>query len=283
MKEEIRISQPNHLTAAEFNNPIGEINRLGIVEFNAFSKAVYDINKKRTTLLEIRNAKDEISEEFGSTMEKVGLGLRTSPDVKKERLSLQIRVMEPEKTVKFLKTVDDNPDMQTQLSMALLIRSIFAQINEEFNKRNGPSVQSAGLILDMKGFINEFTRMSVKTDVIYDIETYLNHARSFTFKECIAVINSGILAKPKKTRSAPGEWHSSMSTIEHAKAWGKAFDVLDIVKENPLAGELYGNVLSSLELGVEDALEKVRNPGSVQGTLLIAKRLLELHRSPEDS
>ncbi|MCL4354001.1 hypothetical protein M1349_00830 [Patescibacteria group bacterium] len=283
MSEEKGRNQLGEFTPAEIDNPAGEIKKIWISEFNNLSKTVFGINQICGTLPQLEMAKEEIVDEFGETIARTGITLENHYLRDFGSFDLQIRIVEPEKTVEFLRTIDDASDKDTKKSMIFLMQSIFEQIDYEYGKKNGPNDETIGLTLGLDSFIQEFTRLSIPTE---GMEDYLRHAKSQTLKEYVLVIKSGILIEPEGKGNTPSDWHLSFNPDVLAKTWAHAFDVLDKIKENDLAGELFDDVLICLELSIESALRDTRQHEGEKETLdvlLIVKDVLSHYRDDEEA
>lgn len=284
MKENKRISQPNRLTPAETRDPVGEINKIRIAKFNELCNAIYGVNQIYGTSSDIKTAKDDLADKFSSVMERTGVALTACYLPNYKFFDLQFKITEPEKTIGFLKTIDDTPDENTKKSMALLVQSIFGQINYAYSRKKGPNNEIVDLALGLDDFIKEFARMSIQTQ---QMEEYLMHANSLTLKDYVTVVKSGILVEQEETENAPlSEWHLSMHPSKLSKAWHRAIAVLDKIGENPLAAELYEDVLMRLEFSIEDALDEAKRNEEAPATidvLLLVKEILDQYRSSEEN
>ncbi len=144
------------------------------------------------------------------------------------------------------------------------------QIFDHYNLRN-PGDEMLELFGGLGNIVDQYKRLGM-SDAVESLGAYLVHARQGDLREFVSIERNGLLSEPGKY-FGPADWQKDSSPEGLEDSWNNALAILEAVKSNPKARELYEKLrghlsecikiartdMESLEYYSPEAKEKLKN------------------------
>jgi len=118
-----------------------------------------------------------------------------------------------------------------------------------------PQEEMLELFGNLDGIIEQYKRLGLD-DYASKLATYLGHARNGCLREFIEIERDQLLGEPRKS-FGPADWQRDMGVSGVSEHWDKALDVLERLKSNPRAQELYDQLRGHLTMSLQTARESL--------------------------
>jgi len=201
-----------------------------------------------------------------NTLEKIGLSLEPTTEGvsismmrdggKANQVQLMINIANKDHFITFLSELKPSQMESTGLKHNLekIIPMLSQQILRNYDLV-APKQEVMELFSGMKKIIEEYKRLEMR-EFILELEEYYEYGTKGALREFVAIKQKGFFSPPGKF-FGPADWQIDSSPDMLEKRWHEATFILNKIKENPKAIELFEKLSEHLDMCVIHAIKSL--------------------------
>ncbi len=165
---------------------------------------------------------------------------------------IRLNITDGEKFTSFLSVLSPDQVKNANLSGDLkkLAEVFVSQITDQYNLSD-PSDEALQLFGRMAGIIGQYKRLGLG-DSIEKMEIYLTYMKQGNLREYLAIEKEDLFKGPDDGWG-PAKWQTDATPKRLREYWGGAMDILESMKTNPKAENLYKTLKNHLKMCVDKA------------------------------
>ena len=204
-----------------------------------------------------------------STLEALGLSLEpisgkrgmfvSSKEGTTELGEMRLNVVDREKFTAFLATLSPKQiaEGKTSAHLAEFMKILEKQVGDQYDWDNPPD-EALELVGGLEHIVGEYERLGLgEQRAVVGLKAGLHHAHEGTLREYLLVSNKTLFKEPGEG-FGPADWQRDTTEEQLTKKWHEALEVLEAVKQNQKASELYAQLRDHLRKCVDSAVEDLK-------------------------
>ncbi len=213
---------------------------------------------------------ERINAKYGILLAKAGISLEAiesgavlmmNTDTLKSS-QLRINIVDHQQFINYLQSLDPESITPTQIEgLTKTITSLQAQLEQQYTLEK-PDSRATELMSDLKGIVDAIEKLDPQhknglAEAAKDFSKYLELASKKYLKEYLLVERSGLLAEIGGDNFGPSKWHTDTTEESYLKHWRDALDILNQVKRNTNAADLYIQLSTHLSQSADYARQQL--------------------------
>lgn len=162
---------------------------------------------------------------------------------------------------------------RTRTSIGYVLNSLLGEIEDDLDATPEPSDEIQEKIMNLEKASEQFSEFYFAEAEL--LAGYVKYTKQGILPEFLLAKRAGLLNDTMLGESAPGEWHFELGRKKLALRWIDAFEILEIIKQNPNATDLYNEVFLALLLGAQEAKKELLSEHIERGVGEILDCVLE--------
>ena len=218
-----------------------------------------------------------------NTLEKIGLSLIPSTEVanislmkdggQANQVQMMINIASKDHFIAFLGELQ--PSQMEPAGLKHNLEKIISMLSQQILKSYdllAPNQEAMELFAGMKKIIEEYKRLGMNESIL-EIEEYYKHGTQGSLREFVAIKQKGLFSPPGKF-FGPADWQIDSTPDMLEKRWNEATFILNSVKENPKAIELFEKLSEHLNMCVIHAIKTLDNLTSFEPETIKEYRII---------